>query len=308
MANPLTPVPVGAPDREESPRLRGPVRPSLLVVGLVFTLFKGVREFLAEVLSARYGFWGGLIPTAALVVVIVGWRVTVRRRRKVDYTPEEVREQIARSGLRPPAFTEDGTLLGSSVLAVNQRPKILEVITEYTIHGYDGTPRGAIRQVDQSRGKRLARILTAFDQFFTHRFELRDPDGEVVLRITRPRKIFKSRVEVHDAAGRLVGRIRQENIFFKIRFGIENAEGWTIGRIRAENWRAWDFAIETPLDGEVARVVKSWEGFTRALFTRADLYVVRVHRRLDEPLRTMVLVAAVTIDLALKQDPQGFGG
>jgi hypothetical protein len=35
--------------------------------------------------------------------------------------------------------------------------------------------------------------------------------------------------------------------------------------------------------------------------------VVQIHRPLDDPLRTLVVAAALGVDTALKQDNQGFG-
>ena len=44
------------------------------------------------------------------------------------------------------------------------------------------------------------------------------------------------------------------------------------------------------------------------MFTNADTYAVRVHHRLDDPLRSLVFATALTVDLALKQDARGLGG
>ena len=38
------------------------------------------------------------------------------------------------------------------------------------------------------------------------------------------------------------------------------------------------------------------------MFTSADNYVVQIHRPLEEPLRTLVVAAALGVDTALKQD------
>jgi hypothetical protein len=54
-------------------------------------------------------------------------------------------------------------------------------------------------------------------------------------------------------------------------------------------------------------VVKSWEGWGRTAFTRADHYVVRVHEPLVEPMRRLTIAAALAADLALKQDARGLG-
>jgi len=58
-------------------------------------------------------------------------------------------------------------------------------------------------------------------------------------------------------------------------------------------------------DTEVARITKTWEGLAKTMFTTADNYVVQIHRPLEEPLRSLVVAAAVSVDTALKQDDRG---
>jgi hypothetical protein len=41
------------------------------------------------------------------------------------------------------------------------------------------------------------------------------------------------------------------------------------------------------------------------MFTTADNYVLQIHRTLDEPLRSMVIASALSVDTALKQDSRG---
>ena len=55
----------------------------------------------------------------------------------------------------------------------------------------------------------------------------------------------------------------------------------------------------------MARITKTWEGLAKTIFTTADNYVVRIHRPLEQPLLTMVVAAALTVDTALKQDNRG---
>jgi hypothetical protein len=267
------------------------------------------REFVQRVAVSRYGAVGLLVVVGAVLAVMVGWRVVVRARVRarggVEFTPEDVARQIADSGLGGPAFEEDGTLLGASILVVNQRPKVIEAKTDYEVFGSDGAPMGVIRQIGQSRAKLAARILTGFDQFFTHHFEVRDLEGRPVLRVTRPRKVFFTKLHVFAGDDRYLGMIKQQNIFWKIRFGVVAAGGATVAQLRAVNGRAWDFTIYDTLDRPVATVVKSWEGWARTAFTRADHYVVRVHVSLPEPLRQLVVAAALATDLALKQDARG---
>jgi uncharacterized protein YxjI len=130
--------------------------------------------------------------------------------------------------------------------------------------------------------------------------------GNIALTVTRPAKIMKSRVLVSDGSGNEVGAIVQQNVIGKIRFGLE-AGGTTIGSLNGENWRAWNFNIQDGSGTEVARITKTWEGLAKTMFTTADNYVLQIHRPLEDPMRSLVVASAVSVDLALKQDKRGFG-
>ena len=165
---------------------------------------------------------------------------------------------------------------------------------------------GAIREVGQSSAKKALRMLSSVDQFLTHKLQVVDHLGNVLLALTRPAKVLKSRVIVQDGMGAEIGTIVQQNAIGKIRFSLE-AGGHSWGSINAENWRAWNFNIQDHTGAEIARITKTWEGLAKTMFTTADNYVVQIHRPLDEPLRSLVVAAALGVDTALKQDARGFG-
>lgn len=222
----------------------------------------------------------------------------------------QIRDQVTGDGWGgagiDAASSGGGTLFTEPVLVVNQKAKIIELANQYGVFDGDGKQIGAVNQVGQSTLKKALRLLTSVDQFLTHRMEITDRSGAVVLRLTRPAKIFKSTVVVEDANGREVGRVVQENMIGKINFGLESG-GQRLGSIKAENWRAWNFRIEDATGTEVARITKTWEGLAKTMFTTADNYVVQIHRRLAQPLLSLVVAAALSIDTALKQDDRGLG-
>jgi uncharacterized protein YxjI len=195
-------------------------------------------------------------------------------------------------------------LFDQSVLVVNQKAKVIEITNEYAIFDAEGAQVGAVRQIGQSKARKVLRALTSVDQFLTTKLEVVDGDGTVVLQLTRPAKVFKSKVIVADGAGKEIGTIVQENMIGKIHFALQ-ARGQTVGSINAENWRAWDFNIQDGSGREVARVKKKWEGIVKNVFTTADNYVVNIPSPLEEPLRSLVVAAALSIDTALKQDNRG---
>jgi len=192
------------------------------------------------------------------------------------------------------------SLFEQAVLVVSQKTKLIELTNEYAVYDGDGRQIGAVVQVGQSGLKKALRFVSNLDQYMTHHLEVRDARGPVLL-LTRPAKLMKSRVLVQRPDGSPVGEIVQANVFGKIRFDLV-AGGQLVGAIQAENWRAWDFAITDAGGTEVARITKKWEGLARTLFTTADRYVVLVHFRLPDPLASMVVASALTVDTALKQD------
>ncbi|MEM7093432.1 MAG: phospholipid scramblase-related protein [Actinomycetota bacterium] len=204
------------------------------------------------------------------------------------------------------AGVASSNLLGQRLFVVNQKAKLIEVNNEYAIYNRDGAQIGAVRQVGQSNFKKVMRVVSSLDQFFTHHLQVVDSTGQPVLSLTRPAKFVKSRVIVNDAAGEQIGEIAQNNVFGKISFALM-VGGEQVGAINAENWRAWNFNIQDHSGQEVARITKTFEGVLKTAFTTADNYVVEVHHDLADPLRQLVVAAALSVDTALKQDNRGFG-
>ncbi|MHC3471421.1 phospholipid scramblase-related protein [Streptomyces sp. 7R007] len=199
-----------------------------------------------------------------------------------------------------------GTLFTEPVLVVNQKAKLIELTNEYKVMDQNGNQIGSVTEVGQSALKKVLRFVSSLDQFMTHKLEIRDAHGQPQLVLTRPAKFFKSRVIVSRPDGSEVGEIVQKNMIGKINFAM-NAGGRQVGAIRAENWRAWNFAIVDHADNEVARITKTWEGLAKTMFTTADNYVLQIHYQLPEPLLSLVVATALTVDTALKQDSRGLG-
>jgi uncharacterized protein YxjI len=227
---------------------------------------------------------GGSVPTASA--------------NKVD-------KQLAKAGLTAGSVQGGGSMFTEPVLIVNQKAKLIEITNEYAVFDQHGSQLGAVREVGQTALKKAARVLTSLDQFMTHSLQIVDMQGGVQLTVTRPAKVFKSKFVIGNGAGVDIGHIVQKNVFGKIRFGFESG-GREVGSMNAENWRAWNFSIKDEAGTEVARITKTWEGLGKALFTSADNYVVQIHRPLEDPLRSLVVAAALSVDTALKQDNRGF--
>lgn len=209
-------------------------------------------------------------------------------------------------GLTGPVAGGGGGILTEPILIVNQKVKLIELNNQYSVFDQHGNQVAAVNQVGQSAAKKVLRLVSSLDQFMTHQLQVSDPSGNVLLKITRPRKVMKSTVIVSDDSDRELGRIVQQNMIGKINFGLE-ANGQQLGAIKAENWRAWNFRIEDAAGNEIARITKTWEGLAKTMFTSADNYVLQISARAAEPLNSLVVASALCIDTALKQDSRGFG-
>ncbi len=204
------------------------------------------------------------------------------------------------------AFVGGGSVFTEPILVVNQKAKLIELNNQYSVFDQNGQQIATVNQVGQSAAKKAVRLLTSLDQFMTHKLEIADTAGRVLMRITRPAKVMKSTVIVSDANDQEIGRIVQDNVFGKIHFSLQ-AGGHTYGAIKAENWRAWNFRIEDHTGVEVARITKTFEGIAKTMFTTADNYVVQIHTQIPQPLNSLVVASALSVDTALKQDSRGFG-
>jgi uncharacterized protein YxjI len=224
-----------------------------------------------------------------------------------DVSVEKIQKDLQQKiGLQPGEVQGGGTIFTEPILVVNQKAKVIEVSNEYAISDQHGNQIGAVRQVGQSAAKKVLRVLTSMDQYMTHKLQVVDMEGRVLLALTRPAKLVKSKIVVQDGQGVEIGQVVQDNVFGKIHFSLM-AGGHNYGSINAENWRAWNFSIRDHNDTEVARITKTFAGVARAMFTTADNYVVQFHQPLEDPLRSLVVASAVSVDTALKQDSRGLG-
>ncbi|MGW3142817.1 phospholipid scramblase-related protein [Streptomyces sp. NPDC001139] len=217
-----------------------------------------------------------------------------------------VQRQVQQQAGVAPSGPGGGSLFTEPVLVVNQKAKLIELTNEYTVMDQNGNQLGSVTEVGQSALKKALRFVSSLDQFMTHRLEIRDAYGQPQLVLTRPAKVLKSRVIVSRPDGSPVGEIVQQNMIGKINFAMV-VDGLQVGAIKAENWRAWNFAIVDHAGNEVARITKTWEGLAKTMFTTADNYVLQIHYQLLEPLLSLVVATALTVDTALKQDSRGLG-
>ncbi|KOV80078.1 phospholipid scramblase-related protein [Nocardia sp. NRRL S-836] len=214
---------------------------------------------------------------------------------------DRVAQQVQRAGVGQPVAGGGGTLFTEPVLVVNQKAKLVEMSNSYVVYDQHARHIGTVEQVGQSGAAKALRAFTKLDSMLDVRLEIRDVHGRPLLRLTRPATMWKSKVLVERGDGMPIGEIVQENVFGKVRFAFVS-NGMKVGGIYAENWRAWNFSICDHTDTEVARITKTWQGMTKALFSTADNYVVQFHRQVPDPLLSMIVASGVTVDTVLSQN------
>ncbi|OLF13286.1 phospholipid scramblase-related protein [Actinophytocola xanthii] len=215
----------------------------------------------------------------------------------VDGGQDTIRRQLREAGVRPRP-RGGGTLFTEPVLVVNQM--VDHLANDYLVFDQHGGRLGSVVQVRQSFLHLATRQLYSRGVFLTHHLEVRDAASLPLLLMTRPRTLGRSRVMVRRPYGTEVGEIVQENLIGRIRFSFL-VGGQRVGGIEAEESAAWNFSIVDHTGGEVARITKAWEGLLTEVFSTADNYVVQLHRPLPDPLASLVIGSAITIDIALEQ-------
>jgi len=260
------------------------------------------------------------------------WTDNVASRGRQGVDPPLGRPQVA-TGQAERTFTTaaraaEPAILTESVLVVNQKAKIKGSNVAYAVRDQHGHPIGAVQEV--GRGLMKKAMNKRADSTRSYQLQVVDASGQVLIAMTRPEVWVKSKMIVEGPNGNRIGQIAQD------RFGLAGGfatvahaglSGWVpeldavvhgldkmgharfrlesggerVGSIHAEDLNAWNFHILDATGGEVARITKTWAGWAKERFTKADNYVVEIHRPLQEPLRSLVIAAALAVDIALKQ-------
>src|SRR5664279_1424046 len=139
----------------------------------------------------------------------------------VNQASKNVQREVRSAGVAAGAQVGGGTLFTEPVLVVSQKAKLIEINAEYAVYNQHGQQIGAVREIGQSIIKRAMAVRP--EQ--THRLQVVDLNGRVLMALTRPATILRSKVMVRDANGAEIGQIVQKNLGFigKIRFVLESA-------------------------------------------------------------------------------------
>ena len=113
-------------------------------------------------------------------------------------------------------------------------------------------------------------------------------------------------VEVRDSEGRDAGRIVQQILRRnEMTFAFLGANGQFLGDLQTDNWVAWDLRIMDSHARQVATITRDWVGLDPTKFASPDDYVVRISGTVHEPLRTLVVACALSLEIVIRPDTSG---
>jgi uncharacterized protein YxjI len=192
-------------------------------------------------------------------------------------------------------------LFNSPVLLVEQPKEVFGVESKYTVFNPHGQPVAFVGEPNLSGGKKAMRFLfSEYSNNTRHTLHVMRPDGMPMLIIDKPFAIMTPKVQISWPNGQPIGAI-QCHFGLKPRFTLLDPWERQLGEIRGDFF-GWDFTISDWQNVEVARVNKQWEGLAAAWFTTADRYAVQIRYQLPDPLRTLVVATAITIDVVLREN------
>ena len=130
------------------------------------------------------------------------------------------------------------------------------------------------------------------------------PEGlqQPLIRIRRGFRLFRSVVGIEDGIGRPLGTLRSRVLTFRLEFAVLDTTGREIARVQGD-WKGWRFELTSSSGEALGTIAKKWAGIGKELFTSADNYMIELapSRADDAKVRTMLLAAALAIDLCFKE-------
>jgi len=213
-------------------------------------------------------------------------------------TPESLKlvaRELRKARVVAGASAGGGTLLSEPVLVVNRVPRFKAL---YIVYNQYGQYVGELREPRQA-------FLERATVWNKRRYLILDKDGTVVISLVPAFSLLRSRMIVLDAGGVEVGQLVERHGILEVGLGLVSS-GEKVGAIYGE---PWDFYPRDAHDNDIGRIAK---------FTRSVNYVIQIQPSLPEPLRTLVVAAALSMDIragelqererAAKRASRGGGG
>ena len=190
--------------------------------------------------------------------------------------------------------------LAHNVLLVKEHVGMFKAANNYDIYDSEGQVVLHCREDNLGFLTKLLRF-TDFKRSTPFDIEIRVPDGEALIRVTRGAAFIRSTVTVHDEQDQVLGYFRQKVLSVGGRFTVLDAHERELCQLVGK-WTSWDFRFMAG-DRELAHISKKWAGLSKELFTTADTYALEISASVpaDSPLRQLIVAAVMCIDMVLKE-------
>jgi uncharacterized protein YxjI len=186
-------------------------------------------------------------------------------------------------------------------LFVDEKVNAFKFKNEYSLYNDAGEVVGSIHQL-LSTWEKIRKLLIS-QKITPFNYEIRNSHGEIIAEIKKGWTFWLPKIQLV-MNGAVIGVIHQRFKLIKPKFDIYDNNNQPIGSIKG-NWSHWQFDITSDKGIELGHVSKKWAGIAKELFTTADKYIVNIEPGVqDEKMRMLVLSAALTIDLVLKEQGQ----
>lgn len=183
-------------------------------------------------------------------------------------------------------------LFNSPVLTVDQPRRAPSARSEYQVFDGQGTLVARAAEGDVSALKKTFRVVVG-DGGAGRVVHVESPDGHPLLTVQGG----SDWAQVSLPDGTAVGSIR-EATNRRHAFDVLDAAGHPIGGMDAGPWMR-KFRIVDADGAHVAQMDKKWKGFATEMALSADKYRLEIHRETADPLRTLVVMSPLAIDLIL---------
>jgi uncharacterized protein YxjI len=192
-------------------------------------------------------------------------------------------------------------VLRSNVFLVKEHVGLFKAANNYDI--YDPASGRIVLECREDNLGFVTRLLrfSEYKRMTPFDIQIRTPDGQQVVRVTRGITLFLSKVKVLDEQDQPIGGFKQRFFSLGGSFDVLDVDDEPLCSLKGK-WTGWEFRFVKD-NVELARVTKKWAGLGKELFTSADNYMLEICDVVppDNPVRQLILAAVMCIDMVLKE-------
>lgn len=192
-------------------------------------------------------------------------------------------------------------LFSSPALRIEQPRKILAKQARYDISDGAGKALAAAEETDvRTRGQVLKAALPVSPPPGAQVLVVRTVGGEP--RLVLHKHEGNRLTEVTRIDGTPVGRIRAQRT--TRHYTLADGENQTLGEVTGD-LSLRKFTVTDTKGAILGHITKKWAGLAKELLTTADRYTVDMSDKAQEPIRSLIVMTAIMLDLTLHENLGG---